>query len=103
MNQQNHKKPSFFTSWLIKKIINNESSKEEILNLIANENSSDEHLNSYDDNNEKSLIKNILQLESKSVEERLAAIEEQLEVTNKYMSAIDWKIWLYLKAENYIE
>jgi len=42
-------------------------------------------------------------LESKSIEERLAAIEEQLEVTNKYMSAIDWKIWLYLKAENYIE
>ena len=42
-------------------------------------------------------------LESKSVEERLAAIEEQLEVTNKYLSAIDWKIWLYLKAENYIE
>lgn len=40
---------------------------------------------------------------NKTIEERLKAIEEQLEVTNKYMSAIDWKIWLYLKAENYIE
>ena len=42
-------------------------------------------------------------LESSSIEKRLAAIEEQMEVTNKYLSAIDWKIWLYLKAENYIE
>jgi|SaaInl74LU_5_DNA_1037368.scaffolds.fasta_scaffold01084_5 hypothetical protein len=42
-------------------------------------------------------------LESSSIEKRLAAIEEQMEVTNKYLSAIDWKIWLYLKSENYIE
>ena len=31
-------------------------------------------------------------LESSSIEKRLAAIEEQMEVTNKYLSAIDWKI-----------
>jgi len=41
--------------------------------------------------------------EDSSIEERLAAIEAQLEATNKYLGAIDWKMWLYLKAENYID
>lgn len=45
----------------------------------------------------------VIEGNTKSIEERLTAIEEQLENTNKYLSAIDWKIWLYLKAENYIE
>jgi hypothetical protein len=34
---------------------------------------------------------------------RLTAIENQLESTNQFLGAIDWKMWLYLKAENYID
>ena len=55
-------------NWIIKKLLSNDSTKEDILNFIANdENKSDiENLN---DNNEKNLIKNILQLNEKSVED----------------------------------
>jgi len=68
MSQHNQEKLSIWKTWLIKKLLNNDSSKEEILNLIANQNNEDE-FNNLDDNNEKSLIKNILQLENKSVED----------------------------------
>ena len=68
MNQDNQEKLSIWKTWLIKKLLNNNSSKEEIINLIANQNNEDEFDNP-DDNNEKSLIKNILQLENKSVED----------------------------------
>ena len=60
MNQDNKEKLGIWKSWLIRKLLNNDSSKEEILNLIANEVSDDDKLNSADDNNEKNLIKNIL-------------------------------------------
>ena len=69
MNQDNKEKLSIWKSWLIRKLLNNNSSKEEILNLIANEVSDDDKLNSTDDNNEKNLIKNILQLENTSGED----------------------------------
>ena len=68
MSQDNQEKLSTWKTWLIKKLLNNDSSKEEILNLIANQEDEGE-LNNPDDNNEKSLIKNILQLENKSVED----------------------------------
>jgi len=68
MNQDNQEKLSIWKTWLIKKLLNNDSSKEEILNLIANQDNEGE-FNNPDDNNEKSLIKNILQLENKSVED----------------------------------
>ena len=57
MNQDNQEKLSIWKSWLIKKLLNNDSSKEEILNLIANEDSTDDKLNSTDDNNEKKFNK----------------------------------------------
>ena len=69
MIQDNHEKLSIWKSWLIKKLLNSDSSKEEILNLITNEETSDEQLINLDDNNEKSLIKNILELQNKSVED----------------------------------
>ncbi len=69
MNQDNQEKPSVWKSWIIKKLLASDSSKEEILNLIANEDSSEGQINNSDDNNEKNLIKNILQLENKSVED----------------------------------
>jgi len=69
MIEDNQEKLSTWKSWLIKKLLNNETSKEEILNLIANRENSNDQLINLDDNNEKSLIKNILQLENKSAED----------------------------------
>ena len=83
MNQDNKEKLSIWKSWLIRKLLNNDSSKEEILNLIANEVSDDDKLNSTDDNNEKNLIKNILQLENTSVEDVMCPRGEIISVDNK--------------------
>ena len=68
MNTNNADKSSSWKNWIIKKLLSNDSTKEDILNFIANdENNKDiENLN---DNNEKNLIKNILQLNEKSVED----------------------------------
>jgi len=83
MIQDNQEKLSIWKSWLIKKLLNNDSSKEEILNLIANEDSGDDKLNDADDNNEKNLIKNILQLENKSVEDVMVPRGEIISVDFK--------------------
>ena len=83
MNQDNKEKLSIWKSWLIRKLLNNDSSKEEILNLIANEVSDDDKLNSTDDNNEKNLIKNILQLENTSVEDVMVPRGEIISVDIK--------------------
>jgi len=83
MNQYNQEKLSLWKSWLIKKLLNNDSSKEEILNLIANEDSTNDQLSNSDDNNEKNLIKNILQLENKSVEDVMIPRGEIISVDNK--------------------
>ena len=83
MTQNTQEKFSIWKSWLIKKLLNSNSSKEEILNLIANEDNSDNELVSADDNNEKSLIKNILQLQNKSVEDVMVPRGEIIAVENK--------------------
>ena len=82
MSQDNQEKLSIWKTWLIKKLLNNDSSKEEILNLIANQDNDDE-FNNPDDNNEKSLIKNILQLENKSVEDVMVPRGEIISIDNK--------------------
>ena len=82
MNKDNQEKLSIWKTWLIKKLLNNDSSKEEILNLIANQDNEDE-FNNPDDNNEKSLIKNILQLENKSVEDVMVPRGEINSIDNK--------------------
>ena len=82
MNQDNQEKLSLWKTWLIKKLLNNDSSKEEILNIIANQDNEDE-FNNPDDNNEKSLIKNILQLENKSVEDVMVPRGEIISIDNK--------------------
>jgi magnesium and cobalt transporter len=82
MNQDNQEKLSIWKTWLIKKLLNNDSSKEEILNLIANQDNESE-FNNPDDNNEKSLIKNILQLENKSVEDVMVPRGEIISIDNK--------------------
>ena len=65
---ENTEKKSLFKNWLIKKLLSNETTREEALNYIA---SNDENTNIEDteENNEKSLIKNILSLDDKSVED----------------------------------
>ncbi len=65
-------------NWIIKKLLSNDSTKEDILNFIANENSND--LQDLNDNNEKNLIKNILQLNEKSVEDLMVPRSEIIAV-----------------------
>ena len=60
---------SSWKNWIIKKLLSNESTKEEILNFIASESEEKKHLTDLDDNNEKNLIKNILKLGEISVED----------------------------------
>jgi CBS domain containing-hemolysin-like protein len=83
MSEENQEKLSLWKTWLIKKLLSSDSSKEEILNLIANEDTSEGQANKFDDNNEKSLIKNILQLENKSVEDVMVPRGEIVSVDNK--------------------
>ena len=83
MNQDNQEKLSIWKTWLIKKLLNNDSSKEEILNLIANQDNDNDEFDNLDDNNEKSLIKNILKLENKSVEDVMVPRGEIISIDNK--------------------
>ena len=64
---QTEKKTSW-KNWLIKRLLSSESTREEILNFIAT-NNEDQDINELEDNNEKILIKNILNLNNKSVED----------------------------------
>ena len=66
-NKQIEKKTSW-KNWLIKRLLSSESTREEILNFIAT-NDEDQSIDELEDNNEKSLIKNILNLNDKSVED----------------------------------
>ena len=66
-------------NWIIKKLLSNDSTKEDILNFIANE-SNDKRLTDYDENNEKNLIQNILQLNEKSVEDLMVPRSEIIAV-----------------------
>ena len=67
MENKNERKVSW-KNWLIKRLLLDDSTREEVLNYIA-DNESDENLNDFEDNNEKNLIGNILQLHNKSVED----------------------------------
>ena len=70
MENKISEKKTTWKNWLIKKLLTSESTKEDILNYIAG---SDDQKNGNDneleDNNEKNLIKNILDLDNKSVED----------------------------------
>ena len=86
MSEDTQEKLSAWKSWLIKKLLKDDSSKEEILNIIASEEEGDHERDNVDDNNEKSLIKNILQLESKSVEDVMVPRGEiiSIDIKQKY-------------------
>ena len=77
-------------NWIIKKLLSNESTKEDILNFIANEENEDK-LKDFNDNNEKNLIKNILKLNEKSVEDIMVPRSEVVAVdyTQTYSEILD--------------
>ena len=91
MSEDTQEKLSTWKSWLIKKLLKDDSSKEEILNIIASEEESDDERDNIDDNNEKSLIKNILQLESKSVEDVMVPRGEiiSIDIKQQYNQIFD--------------
>ena len=62
MKEKNIKTKVTWRNWLIKKLLTNETSKEDILNLIAKEENEEDPLsykdnNIIEDNNERNLIK----------------------------------------------
>jgi len=69
MNKENTDKKNFLKNWIIKKFLLNNSTKEDILELITSENFDNQEIEDKDENNEKNLIKNILILNEKSVED----------------------------------
>ena len=65
---ENIEKKSLFKNWLIKRLLYSETTREEALNYIASNNENTD-IEDTEENNEKSLIKNILSLDDKSVED----------------------------------
>ena len=65
---ENIEKKSLFKNWLIKRLLSSETTREEALNYIAS-NNENTNIEDTEENNEKSLIKNILSLDDKSVED----------------------------------
>jgi len=65
---ENTEKKSLFKNWLIKRLLSNESTREEALNHITS-NEKNINIEDTEENNEKSLIKNILSLDEKNVED----------------------------------
>ncbi len=74
----NSEKSYSWKNWIIKKLLSNDSTKEDILNFIAKEDNNE--LKDLNDNNEKNLIKNILNLNEKSVEDIMVPRSEIIAV-----------------------
>ena len=75
----NSDKSYSWKNWIIKKLLSNDSTKEDILNFIANE-ENENKIEDTNDNNEKNLIKNILKLSEKSVEDIMVPRSEIIAV-----------------------
>ena len=75
----NSDKTYSWKNWIIKKLLSNDSTKEDILNFIANE-ENENKIEDTNDNNEKNLIKNILKLSEKSVEDIMVPRSEIVSV-----------------------
>ena len=80
MNKNNFDKSYSWKNWIIKKLLSNDSTKEDILNFIANDDNNKDELKDINENNEKNLIKNILQLNEKSVEDIMVPRSEIIAV-----------------------
>ena len=83
MKNSNIDKSSSWKNWLIKKLLSNNSSKEEILNFIATDQNDKNNFENFDDNNEINLINNILQLSQKSVDDIMVPRGEIISVDKK--------------------
>ncbi len=86
MQEKKIKTKITWRNWLIKKLLTKETSKEDILNFIAKEEKEiipreDKHM--FEDNNEKNLIKNILNLNEKSVEDIMVPRAEIISIEKK--------------------
>ena len=77
-------------NWIIKKLLSNDSTKEDILNFIANE-ERENNIDDLNENNEKNLIKNIVNLNEKSVEDIMVPRSEIIAVDNQksYLEILD--------------
>ena len=86
MQEKKNNTKNKWRNWLIKKLLTKETSKEDILNFIAKEEKettpSDDN-NVLEDNNEKNLIKNILNLNQKSVEDIMVPRAEIISIEKK--------------------
>ncbi len=91
MKDNKFDKTTSWKNWIIKKLLSNDSTKEEILNFIANEDVNQSNFDNVDDNNEKNLIKNILQLGEKSVDDIMVPRGEiiAVEKNNSYFQIKD--------------
>ena len=78
MKKNNFEKSYNWKNWIIKKLLSNDSTKEDILNFIANEDNN--NLDDINENDEKNLIKNILKLNEKSVEDIMVPRSEIVSV-----------------------
>ena len=86
MQEKKIKTKITWRNWLIKKLLTKETSKENILNFIAKgekETISVEDNQIFEDNNEKNLIKNILNLNEKSVEDIMVPRAEIISIEKK--------------------
>ena len=86
MQEEKIKTKITWRNWLIKKLLTKETSKEDILNFIAKEAKetiSSENNQIFEDNNEKNLIKNILNLSEKSVEDIMVPRAEIISIEKK--------------------
>ncbi len=91
MNIKNLETTYNWKNWLIKKLLSNKSTKKDVLTFIANEESSLKEYDDIDDNNERSLIKNIVNLNEKSVEDIMVPRGEiiALDINKSYKEILD--------------
>ena len=82
MTKNNTDKKNFIRNWLIKKLLVDESTKQDILNFITNQENNAENISSNNSelNDEKNLIKNIINLSEKSVEDVMVPRAEIISV-----------------------
>ncbi len=80
MSKNNTEKSSNWKNWIIKKLLSDDSTKEEILSYIANDEEEKKSIETFNENDEKILIKNILKLNEKSVEDIMVPRSEIIAV-----------------------
>ena len=100
MIEKNFKKKTSWKNWLIKKLITSEASKEEILNFIIKDDEN-KQIYEFQDNNEKNLMKNILNLNNKSVENIMVSRAEIVAVEKN--QSIDKILLIFGKKAHFLQ